>query len=77
MNQYVEFVADRLLVALGNEKLFNVNNPLADFMENISLAGKTTFEKRVSDYQRAGVIKLSPPRPKLKMPLPFDEDLMI
>ncbi|GAV55971.1 hypothetical protein ZYGR_0AZ01430 [Zygosaccharomyces rouxii] len=56
MNQYVEFVADRLLVALGNEKYYNVTNPF-DFMENISLAGKTNFfEKRVSDYQKAGVM---------------------
>lgn len=56
MNQYVEFVADRLLVAFGNEKYFKVENPF-DFMENISLAGKTNFfEKRVSDYQKAGVM---------------------
>lgn len=56
MNQYVEFVADRLLVAFGNDKYFNVENPF-DFMENISLAGKTNFfEKRVSDYQKAGVM---------------------
>jgi ribonucleoside-diphosphate reductase subunit M2 len=56
MSQYVEFCADRLLVALGNKKYFNVTNPF-DFMENISLAGKTNFfEKRVSDYQKAGVM---------------------
>ena len=56
MNQYVEFVADRLLVAFGNKKVYNVENPF-DFMENISLAGKTNFfEKRVSDYQKAGVM---------------------
>ncbi|GMM50060.1 ribonucleotide-diphosphate reductase subunit [Starmerella bacillaris] len=56
MNQYVEFVADRLLVALGQNKVYNVANPF-DFMENISLAGKTNFfEKRVSDYQKAGVM---------------------
>lgn len=56
MCQYVEFVADRLLVALGNKKVYNVTNPF-DFMENISLAGKTNFfEKRVSDYQKAGVM---------------------
>ncbi|BAO39494.1 ribonucleoside-diphosphate reductase small chain 1 [Kluyveromyces marxianus] len=59
MNQYVEFVADRLLVALGNKKYYNVTNPF-DFMENISLAGKTNFfEKRVSDYQKAGVMAKS------------------
>lgn len=56
MNQYVEFVADRLLVALGYPKVYSVANPF-DFMENISLAGKTNFfEKRVSDYQKAGVM---------------------
>ncbi|KAK9390374.1 ribonucleotide reductase [Lipomyces mesembrius] len=56
MKQYIEFVADRLLVALGNKKVYNATNPF-DFMENISLAGKTNFfEKRVSDYQKAGVM---------------------
>ncbi|KAA8912350.1 hypothetical protein TRICI_003520 [Trichomonascus ciferrii] len=56
MCQYIEFVADRLLVALGNEKVYKSSNPF-DFMENISLAGKTNFfEKRVSDYQKAGVM---------------------
>ncbi|KAG5359541.1 Ribonucleoside-diphosphate reductase small chain [Yarrowia sp. C11] len=56
MCQYIEFVADRLLVALGNSKVYNSTNPF-DFMENISLAGKTNFfEKRVSDYQKAGVM---------------------
>ncbi|QSL64841.1 hypothetical protein MERGE_002145 [Pneumocystis wakefieldiae] len=56
MKQYIEFVADRLLVALGNNKYYNVTNPF-DFMENISLQGKTNFfEKRVSDYQKSGVM---------------------
>ncbi len=56
MKQYIEFVADRLLLALGNEKVYKVANPF-DFMENISLAGKTNFfEKRVGDYQKAGVM---------------------
>jgi ribonucleoside-diphosphate reductase subunit M2 len=56
MKQYIEFVADRLLVALGNEKVYKVSNPF-DFMENISLGGKTNFfEKRVADYQKAGVM---------------------
>jgi ribonucleoside-diphosphate reductase subunit M2 len=56
MCQYIEFVADRLLVALGNKKHYNVTNPF-DFMDNISLAGKTNFfEKRVGDYQKAGVM---------------------
>ena len=56
MKQYIEFVADRLLVALGNQKYYKVTNPF-DFMESISLAGKTNFfEKRVGDYQKAGVM---------------------
>jgi ribonucleoside-diphosphate reductase subunit M2 len=56
MCQYIEFVADRLLVALGNKKYYNATNPF-DFMESISLAGKTNFfEKRVGDYQKAGVM---------------------
>jgi ribonucleoside-diphosphate reductase beta chain len=55
MCQYIEFVADRLLVALGCKKEFNVTNPF-DFMEMISLQGKTNFfEKRVGEYQKAGV----------------------
>ena len=53
MSQYIEFVADRLLVELGNEKVFNVTNPF-DFMDMISLQGKTNFfEKRVGEYQKA------------------------
>lgn len=57
MCQYIEFVADRLLLALGNTKVYNVSCPF-DFMENISLAGKTNFfEKRVGDYQKAGVME--------------------
>ncbi|KAK2069305.1 hypothetical protein P8C59_003896 [Phyllachora maydis] len=56
MKQYIEFVADRLLVALGNEKIYRSSNPF-DFMENISLGGKTNFfEKRVGEYQKAGVM---------------------
>ncbi|UZR94991.1 ribonucleoside-diphosphate reductase small subunit [Chondrinema litorale] len=55
MNQYIEFVADRLLVSLGCQKHYNSSNPF-DFMEMISLQGKTNFfEKRVSEYQKAGV----------------------
>lgn len=55
MSQYIEFVADRLLVELGNEKLYNAINPF-DFMDMISLQGKTNFfEKRVAEYQKAGV----------------------
>ncbi|EGG04707.1 uncharacterized protein MELLADRAFT_49061 [Melampsora larici-populina 98AG31] len=59
MCQYIEFVADRLLVALGNDKFYNAENPF-DFMEMISLSGKTNFfEKRVSDYAKAGVMTRS------------------
>lgn len=53
MCQYIEFVADRLLVSLGNEKYYNATNPF-DFMDMISLQGKTNFfEKRVSEYSKA------------------------
>ncbi len=56
MRQYIEFVADRLLVALGCEKAYNATNPF-DFMELISLQGKTNFfEKRVAEYQKSGVM---------------------
>ena len=55
MCQYIEFVADRLLVSLGNAKHYHATNPF-DFMDMISLQGKTNFfEKRVSDYAKAGV----------------------
>lgn len=80
-NRYIEFVSDRLLVSLGNEKIYNVENPVRllpllarnfrhfethrhsvssldqfDFMDMISLDGKTNFfEKRVSDYQKSGI----------------------
>lgn len=55
MTQYIEFVADRLLVELGNKKVYNSENPF-DFMELISLQGKTNFfEKRVGEYQKSGV----------------------
>merc|ERR1711971_979106 len=56
MTRYIEFVADRLLVALGHSKLFGATNPF-DWMELISLQGKTNFfEKRVGEYQKAGVM---------------------
>ena len=56
MTQYLEFVTDRLLVELECEKEFNVTNPF-DFMDMINLQGKTNFfEKRVSEYQKAGVM---------------------
>ncbi len=56
MKQYIQFVADRLLVALGATKLYNVGNPFP-WMEMISMQGKTNFfEKRVAEYQKAGVM---------------------
>lgn len=56
MTQYLEFVTDRLLVELECEKVYNATNPF-DFMDMISLQGKTNFfEKRVSEYQKAGVL---------------------
>jgi ribonucleoside-diphosphate reductase beta chain len=56
MGQYIEFVADRLLVELGNERVYNATNPF-DFMDMISIQGKTNFfEKRVGEYQKAGVL---------------------
>lgn len=76
MCQYIEFVADRLLVALGNNKYYNSANPF-DFMESISLAGKTNFfEKRVGDYQKANVMARtnSEEEKKTDAGLAFDED---
>eukprot|EP00457_Paulinella_chromatophora_P006377 gb/GEZN01006395.1/.p1 GENE.gb/GEZN01006395.1/~~gb/GEZN01006395.1/.p1 ORF type:complete len:403 (-),score=87.33 gb/GEZN01006395.1/:459-1550(-) len=56
MSQYIKFVADRLLLALGHNKVWGVTNPF-DWMEMISLQGKTNFfEKRVGEYQKAGVM---------------------
>jgi len=56
MKTYIEFVSDRLLRELGCENYYNAENPF-DFMEHISLEGKTNFfEKRVGDYQKAGVM---------------------
>ena len=56
MTEYIEFVADRLLLALDCDKVYNATNPF-DFMEMISLQGKTNFfEKRVAEYQKSGVM---------------------
>jgi len=56
MRTYIEFVADRLLLELGCSKVYNVENPF-DFMEHISLEGKTNFfEKKVGEYQKCGVM---------------------
>ncbi|KAM0754960.1 hypothetical protein T439DRAFT_322022 [Meredithblackwellia eburnea MCA 4105] len=53
MCQYIEFVSDRLLVSLGNSKIYGSKNPF-DFMDNIALEGKANmFEARVASYQRA------------------------
>ena len=70
MAQYIEFVADRLLTELGNPKVFNTTNPF-DFMDMISLQGKTNFfEKRVAEYQKAGVMSTDSDSQKIS----FDAD---
>lgn len=56
MKRYIEFVADRLLESLGEKKIYFSENPF-DWMEMISLQGKTNFfEKRVSEYSKSGVM---------------------
>ena len=61
MTRYIEFVADRLLLALGHSKIFHAANPF-DWMELISLQGKTNyFEKRVGEYPKAGVMSSTTP----------------
>lgn len=69
MGQYIKFCADRLLVALGYEKMYKVVNPF-DWMDMISLQGKTNFfEKRVSEYAKSGVgVEVS------QQAISFDED---
>ncbi len=70
MCQYIEFVADRLLAELNCPKVYNATNPF-DFMEMISLQGKTNFfEKRVGEYQKAGVLNAEKDKPKFSL----DED---
>jgi len=70
MCQYIEFVADRLLVELENEKIYNASNPF-DFMDMINLQGKTNFfEKRVGEYQKAGVLNKNEGGGKIS----FDEE---
>jgi ribonucleoside-diphosphate reductase beta chain len=69
MSQYIEFVADRLLLELGYTRIYHATNPF-DFMEMISLQGKTNFfEKRVGDYQKASVMA-----DKDKQSFSLDED---
>jgi len=66
MCQYIEFVADRLLLSLGNEKHYYATNPF-DFMDMISLQGKANFfEKRVSEYAKAHINHLSPTSTSLR-----------
>ena len=56
MCTYIEFVADRLLLQLGYDPIWNAKNPF-DFMETICLGGKTNFfERRVGEYAKAGVL---------------------
>ena len=70
MTQYLEFVTDRLLVELGCERVYNASNPF-DFMDMISLQGKTNFfEKRVAEYQKAGVMNSDSESSKIS----FDAD---
>ena len=70
MTQYLEFVADRLLVELGCEREYNTTNPF-DFMDMISLQGKTNFfEKKVAEYQKAGVMNTDSDAQKIS----FDAD---
>lgn len=70
MTQYLEFVADRLLVELGCEREYNTTNPF-DFMDMISLQGKTNFfEKKVAEYQKAGVMNTDGDAQKIS----FDAD---
>jgi ribonucleoside-diphosphate reductase beta chain len=57
MTQYIQFVADRIVDQLGYPKIYNAKNPF-DWMELISLQGKTNFfERRVAEYQKAGVME--------------------
>ena len=70
MTEYLEFVTDRLLTEFGCEKVYNSSNPF-DFMDMISLQGKTNFfEKRVGDYQKAGVLNKEDDKDKFS----FDAD---
>jgi ribonucleoside-diphosphate reductase beta chain len=70
MTQYLEFVTDRLLVELGCDREYNTSNPF-DFMDMISLQGKTNFfEKKVAEYQKAGVMNTDSDAQKIS----FDAD---
>ena len=75
MAQYLEFVTDRLLVELGCERVYNSSNPF-DFMDMISLQGKTNFfEKRVSEYQKAGVMNSGSQGDSDSQKISFDADV--
>ncbi|KAF9061015.1 ribonucleotide reductase small subunit [Rhodocollybia butyracea] len=74
MKQYIEFVADRLLVELGSSKVYNVENPF-DFMDMISLQGKSNFfERQVSEYSRAGFSTEPKQEPLFSVSGAFEED---
>lgn len=74
MTQYLEFVTDRLLVELGCARVYNSTNPF-DFMDMISLQGKTNFfEKRVSEYQKAGVMNSGTANDTDSQKISFDAD---
>merc|ERR1711970_371735 len=74
MTRYIEFVADRLATALGHSKIYNASNPF-DWMELISLQGKTNFfEKRVGEYQKAGVMSQSTDASEVNAAFSLDVD---
>lgn len=74
MTQYLEFVTDRLLVELGCDRVYNTANPF-DFMDMISLQGKTNFfEKKVSEYQKAGVLNSGKANDSDAQEISFDAD---
>ncbi|GEC73399.1 ribonucleoside-diphosphate reductase [Flavobacterium flevense] len=74
MTQYLEFVTDRLLVELGCERVYNTANPF-DFMDMISLQGKTNFfEKKVSEYQKSGVLNSGTNNDTDAQKISFDAD---
>ena len=69
MMKYIEFVSDHLMTTLGHSKIFGASNPF-DWMELISLQGKTNFfEKRVGEYQKAGVMTSNNPKESTRFSL--------
>ena len=74
MTQYLEFVTDRLLIELGCDREYNTANPF-DFMDMISLQGKTNFfEKKVAEYQKAGVMNSGQGNDSDSQKISFDAD---